>query len=177
MKRFLVVLLAGTLVAGCGVLDDEGPAPLGKPDPAVYGPAEAVPTTSPATVPAPPVREPSAVVARALDGGAIAVVDLTGAIAIEPESLDTASDVTLEGVRWSHWGADGAEGSGRLRMLTCQPTCASSGTKEVAARVVLSGVKRCEGRSYFAGGEVLIGPKDTPSGSGDQPATYLRAPC
>jgi hypothetical protein len=177
MSRLLVVLLAGAFLTGCGVLDDEGPEVLGKPDPAVYGPAQAVPTTEPATIPAPPVREPSAAVAKALDGGAIAVVDLTGEIAIEPESLDTASDLTLEGVRWSHWGADGASGSGRLRMLTCQPTCASSGTKEVAARVTLSGVKRCDGRSYFAGGEVLIDPKDTPSGSGDQPATYLRAPC
>jgi hypothetical protein len=177
MRRVFVVVLAGALFAGCGVLDDEGPAPLGKPDPAVYGPAEAVPTTAPLPIPAPPVRSPSAAVARALDEGAIAVVDLTGKIAIEPESLDTASDLTLEGVRWSHWGADGAAGSGRLRIVTCQPTCANSGTKEVTARVTLSGVKRCDGRSYFSGGEVLIDPKDTPSGSGDQPATYLRAPC
>jgi hypothetical protein len=159
------------------VLDDEGPAPSGKPDPAVYGPAQAVPTTSPATIPVPPVREPSAAVARALDDGAIAVVDLSGAIAIEPESLETASDLTLEGVRWSHWGDDGASGSGRLRMVTCQPTCASSGVKEVVARVTLSGVKRCAGRSFFERGEVLIDPKDTPAGSGDQPATYVRAPC
>jgi hypothetical protein len=177
MRRVLVVLLAAVLVAGCGVLDDEGPEVLGKPDPAVYGPAQAVPTTEPATIPAPPVREPSAAVARALDRGAVAVVDLGGTIAIEPETLETASDLTLEGVRWSHWGADGAEGSGRLRMLTCQPTCAGSGTKEVAARVTLSGVTRCDGRSYFSSGEVLIDPKDMPSGSGDQPATYVRAPC
>jgi hypothetical protein len=174
--RWLLVLTL-FLFAGCGVLDDEGPAPSGKPDPAVYGPPQAVPTTSAATVPVPPAREPSASVARALDGGAIAVVDLSGAVAIEPESLETASDLTLEGVHWSHWGDDGASGSGRLRVLTCQPTCASSGVKEVAARVTLSGVKRCDGRNYFERGEVLIDPKDTPSGSGDQPATYVRAPC
>jgi hypothetical protein len=177
LRRVLVALLAGASLAGCGVLDDEGPEVLGKPDPAVYGPAHAVPTTQPVTIPAPPVVEPSAAVAKALDGGSIGVVDLSGTVGIEPQSLETASDLTLEGVRWSHWGADGAAGAGRLRILTCQPTCASSGTREVAARVTLSGVKRCDGRSYFAGGEVLIDPKDTPSGSGDQPATYLRAPC
>ena len=59
--------------------------------------------------------------------------------------------------------------------LTCQPTCASGGSERVPARIKLSGVKTCDGRRYFERGEVLLDPKDTPSGA--QPATYLRAPC
>ncbi len=78
-------------------------------------------------------------------------------------------------MRWSRWGADGAAGAGELRLLDCQPTCASGGSRARAARIKLSGVKTCDGRRYFERGKVLLDPKDTPSGA--QPATYLRAPC
>ena len=102
-------------------------------------------------------------------------MDLSGRVAIEPSSLETASDQTLSGLKWTRWGASGASGAGELRLLTCQPTCASGASERLAARIELSGVKRCEGRRYFARGAVLLDPKDTPSGT--QPATYLRAPC
>ena len=171
--RWLVLCLA-LLVAGCGVLDDEGPALTNAPDPAVYGPEHAVDREPPA-FDAPKLAEPPPEVARSLDAGAIGVVDLTGTVAIEPSSLETASDATLEEIRWSSWDEHGAEGSGRLRALTCQPTCAGGSTKTVAARIELSGVKVCGGRQYYERGEVLVDPKDTPSGS--QPATYVRAPC
>jgi hypothetical protein len=177
--RLLLLALVGVALAGCGVLDDEGPAGQKALDPAVYGPAQADPGAGSvsSTIPAPRLLEPSDTVARALDGGSIAVVDLTGTVDIEPESLDTASDITLEDVRWSRWAAEGASGVGRLRMLTCQPTCATGGFDEVAASVTLSGVKTCDGRRYFERGEVQIAAGDTPGGSGTQPATYLRAPC
>jgi hypothetical protein len=171
--RWLVVCLA-LLVAGCGVLDDEGPALTNAPDPAVYGPEAAVEREQP-PFDAPKLTEPPADVAHALDTGAIGVVDLTGRVAIEPSSLETASDATLEQLRWGSWDERGAEGTGRLRALTCQPTCASGSTRTVAARIRLSGVKVCDGRQYYERGEVLLDPKDTPSGS--QPATYVRAPC
>jgi hypothetical protein len=174
--RLLIVALVALAFAGCGVLDDKDPAVLGQPDPAVYGPSEADPSASP-TLPEPRLVAPSDAVARKLDGGSIGVVDLTGTVGIEPESLETASDVTMDGVRWSRWGTSGAEGSGRMRILTCQPTCATGGTQEVAASITLTGVKRCDGRRYFESGSVAIAVKDTPSGSGNQPATYLRAPC
>ena len=174
MRRLLAGLACAVLLGGCGVLDEEGPAAERTPDPAVYGPAQAVkhertPTEPPELVP------PSAAVARALDGGQIGVVDLTGTVAIEPETLETASDATLEGVRWSSWGEGGAEGTGELVVLDCQPTCAGGGTDRVPATVRLSAVATCEGRRYFASGEVVLDPKDTPSG--EQPASYLRAPC
>jgi hypothetical protein len=178
MRRLLGVALAGLALAGCGVLDDEGPAVQSKLDPAVYGPARATQSASPPPVGAPPALvKPSASVARALDDGAVAVVDPGGVVAIRPERLETSSDASLSGLRWTRWGADGAEGSGEFRILTCQPTCASGGSDRVPARITLSGVKTCSGRRYFERGEVVLDVKDTPSGSGAQPAAYLRAPC
>jgi hypothetical protein len=169
MRRWLI--LCAVALSGCGVLDDTGPAAPKPPDPAVYGPSKPEKAADP-TLTLTPLVEPAPAVAQALDRGAIGVVDLSGIVAIEPSSLDTASDVTLAHVRWSAWGAGGAAGTGTLRMLTCQPTCASSGVKDVAARIELSGVKTCDGRRYFEHGKVLIDPVD-----GTEPVTYLRAPC
>jgi hypothetical protein len=167
--RWLAIVGVGLLLGGCGVLDEEGPAAPKPPDPAVYGPSTATKAPDPTLV-APRLVKPSAAVAHALDGGAIGVVDLSGAVAIEPESLDTAADVTLSAVRWSSWGAAGASGTARVRILTCQPSCAASGERLVAARIELSGVKTCSGRRYFSSGRVLLD-------SGEDPVTYLRAPC
>jgi hypothetical protein len=175
--RAVLVLLAAVVLAGCGVLDDEGPAVQGKLDPAVYGPARASESAQPPVVGAPAVVKPSARVARALEDGAVAVVDPGGIVSIRPERLEASSDASLSGLRWTRWGPDGAEGSGEFRILTCQPTCASGGSDRVPARITLTGVKICSGRRYFERGEVLLDVKDTPSGSGTQPATYLRAPC
>lgn len=174
MRRLLACLACGLSLAGCGVLDEAGPVAERTPDPATYGPREAVAREEPAFA-APKPAAPSAEVARALDGGAIGVVDLTGRVAIEPHSLEAASDATLEGVRWSSWGERAAEGAGELRRLDCQPTCAGGGDDRVPATIKLSGVTTCDGRRYFESGEVLVDPRDTPSG--EQPATYVRAPC
>jgi hypothetical protein len=173
MRPWLFVVALALGLGGCGVLDDEGPAVPKAPDPAVYGPGTATKTTVP-SIPVPRLVAPPSAVAHALDTGSVGVVDLAGQVGIEPRSLDTAADLTLHDVQWSSWGAGGAAGTGRLRVLTCQPTCAASGTKDVAARISLAGVKTCDGRRYFERGEVLIDPRDASSG---QPATYLRAPC
>jgi hypothetical protein len=164
----LVVLVLAVSLAGCGVLDDEGPAPRKPLDPAVYGPAKA--TSVQPEAPIPTLVPPRAAIARELDGGAIGVVDPGGVVQIEPETLDTASDVTLLSLRWASWGAEGAEGSGTARISTCQPTCATGGTVDFPARITLSGVKTCDGRRYFDRGEVRLEGQDPP-------ATYVRAPC
>ena len=116
-------------------------------------------------------------VARALDDGEVGVVDQSGIVSIEPAALDTALDVTLEDVQWTNWGRSGAEGTGQVSILTCQPTCAAGSHKRAPARITLTGVKTCDGRRYFERGEVSIAPKDSPSKTGAAPATYLRAPC
>jgi hypothetical protein len=174
MPRSLLVCAAGLalVLSGCGVLDDEGPAAPKPPDPAVYGPSEPSKTADP-TIPVPRLVAPSPTVARALDRGEIGVVDLSGAVGIEPAALDTAADLSLSGVHWTSWGAEGASGVGTLRIVTCQPSCAASAFKDVPARIELSGVKTCSGRRYFERGRVLIDPKD----SATEPVTYLRAPC
>jgi hypothetical protein len=170
----LVALLA---LSGCGVLDDVGPATQATPDPALYGPPKATSNESPSSseLPPPPEQTPSAEVASALDSGEVGVVDLGGAVGVEPATLDTASDLTVSELRWSSWGASGATGDGLLRLPTCQPTCAAGGTEEVPARVELSGLKTCGGRRYFDHAEVSVDPRDAPSGV--QPASYVRAPC
>lgn len=169
MRRLFACAACALLLSGCGVLDEEGPGAERTPDPATYGPSKAVERERPGFEATKP-RAPSAEVARALDGGQIGVVDLTGTIAIEPTALETSSDATLEGVRWSTWSADGAEGAGELRLLDCQPTCATGGTDRLQATIKLTGVKICDGRRYFETAEVLLD-------SGRRPATYLRAPC
>jgi hypothetical protein len=166
MRR--LILVCAVLLSGCGVLDDEGPATRKPLDPAVYGPSRPV-VTQP-EVPIPALVAPRGAVARELDDGAIGVVSPFGVVAVRPKTLETASDVTLTDLRWTSWDARGAEGSGTLRMLDCQPTCATGGVEERPARVSLTGVKVCQGRRYFDHGEVR-------PAAGDPPATYVRAPC
>jgi hypothetical protein len=174
MRRLLIVCATGLALTGCGVLDEQGPAAPKPLDPAVFGPSSVSGPSQP-SVPVPPLVAPAGELARKLDGGAIGVVDPGGIVSIEPSRLETASDVSLDGLRWTSWGPGGAEASGQIHMLTCNPTCASGGSDQAPARLKLSGLKTCDGRRYFDHGEVLIDPKDTPTGA--PPATYLRAPC
>ncbi len=50
---------------------------------------------------------PKGAVAEALDDGAIGVVDPGGVVRIEPDTLDTASDITLVRLKWTSWDALG----------------------------------------------------------------------
>jgi hypothetical protein len=165
----LAVVLCAVLLAGCGVLDDEGPALSQGPDPDVYGPAEAVPREAP-EIPIPRLHPPTAQVARSLAAGEIAVVGMSGVIGVRPKVLETANDVRIQSLTWSSWGAGGAVGQGELLARECQPTCASGRTKTTAATVTLSGVRQCRGRRYFESAAVRVA-------AGEQPATYVRAPC
>jgi hypothetical protein len=165
----LAWVLCAMVFAGCGVLDDEGPALSQGPDPNVYGPAEAVPREPP-EIPIPPLQSPSEKVANALDAGEIGVVGPTGVIGVRPKTLDTANDIRIDALKWSGWSAEGAVGEGEMRARECQPTCAGGRTKTAPVTVTLSGVRECRGRRYFEAGEVRVS-------SGEQPATYVRAPC
>ena len=127
-------------LAGCGVLDDEGPAVRAPPDPAVYGPAKAAAGVTP-PVPVPKLARRRAEVARALDGGRDR--RRRPGRRRQHRALGAGDRVRRRAQRlhWSSWGDDGAVGPGRVRCSTCQPTCAGGGSERVPAAITLSGVK------------------------------------
>jgi hypothetical protein len=108
-------------------------------------------------------------VAAELDAGAVGVVDLSGTVGVRPRTMETASDAQLQDLRWTRWDAAGASGTGRLRVLVCEPTCATGRGRFEPATVTLSSVRQCGGRSYFDAARVSV--------RGEQPAVYVRAPC
>jgi hypothetical protein len=175
--RLVLLALCALSLAGCGVLDDVGPATQATPDPSIYGPAEATNNDSPTSseLPPPPKVAPSREVASELDAGRIGIVDIVGAVGVEPTTLDTASDLEVTELKWARWDESGASGEGVLRIPTCQPTCATGLLQEIRAGVELSAVMTCDGRRFFDHAEVRVDPNEAPSGM--QPASYLRAPC
>ena len=174
--RLLAVRPAlGCVLAGCGVLDDEGPAALAsrwtRPSTA---PRRPCPAQRPA-VPLPQLVAPTGAVARALDDGAIGVVDLGGG------SRDRARDARHRLRRqrsraaWTRWGAAGRGGRGRDADARRASRPARPAARRVPARIALSGVKTCDGRRYFEHGRCCSTRADARRAR--QPATYLRAPC
>ena len=125
-------------------------------------------------VPLPRLVAPKGAVAEALDDGAIGVVDPGGVVRIEPDSARHRVGHHARSLAAGPAGTrSGAAGEGTMRMPDCQPTCATGGIVELPARIVLSGVKTCDGRRYFDRGEV----RRPRTRQRPAPATYLRAPC
>jgi hypothetical protein len=166
----LVLCLALTpIVAGCGDEDDPGPPSL-----------RAAPATTPQgdqtlpRQPAPKLKPLSERVASELDRGLVGVVDLDGRAAIRPERLNFASDAQLEDIAWSRWDSDEAEGSGRVRLLDCDPTCAQGKAVEFKATVRLVQPKACQEGQFYDRVEVRLERTD---GGPSEPASFVRAPC
>jgi hypothetical protein len=166
----LSVLACCLGLAACGVTPDERVVNPGPPalDPKVYGPAHANPAVR-IPIPRPRAKPASPEVAGALDAGVVGVVDMAGNVGVRPPVMETASDAELQDVRWTRWDAAGAAGTGRLRELVCEPTCATGRPRFVPASVVLSSVRQCGGRSYFDVARLSV--------RGERPAIYVRAPC
>jgi len=160
MKRLLVLAL---VVTGCGGAGSELPAATPTIDMSQFGPRHAVARAAPPPSKLPPLH-------GSAPDGEVGVVDVTGLVAAEPKTLQTSTDAALEGLAWSSWSADGAEGSGEFGVNDCQPNCATGHTQKVAATVRLSDVKVCDGRRYF--GRAVVKPA-----SGPAPTSYVRAPC
>lgn len=175
--RLIPLLLSAALLAGCGVAPDERVVNPGGPrlDPHAYGPTHA---SAQVTIPVarPHARPASPAVASALASGMVGVVDLSGRVGVRPRTLETSSDAVLEDVRWERWDPAGARGSGRLRILDCDPSCALGRVREIPATVTLSAVRECGGRFYFDAAAVRVDPARSPV-RGSQPASYVRAPC
>jgi hypothetical protein len=164
--RVAVALIAVAL-AGCGAAAGQPAAPA--IDMARYGPRHAVARSGPAAAPLAKPRLTGAL-DRRLRNGEIAVVDVGGKAGIRPPVLETSSDAAVEKLSWSSWGGSEASASGELRVLDCQPSCATGHTRRVAATVRLSDVRVCDGRRYFGTASVTVA-------EGAPPASYVRAPC
>jgi hypothetical protein len=168
IRRLVFVLLLGALAAGCGEADRRAAA-TPTVDLSHYGPRHAVARQPP---PAPLVspKPASGAVERELGAGVVGVVDASGNVGVRPTALETASDARLVRLQWSRWSPAGAEARGELRVLDCQPSCATGHTKRLPARVTLSGVRACAGRRYFGAAAVTLE-------TGAPPTSYVRAPC
>jgi hypothetical protein len=166
----LILVACCIALCGCAVSPDERVVNPGAPtlDPKVYGPPHANPAVH-IPIPRPHAKPASPAVAGALDAGVVGVVDEAGNVGVRPQTMEAASDAELQGLRWSRWDAAGASATGRLRLLVCEPTCATGRGRVVPATVTLSTVRECSGRSYFDAARVSI--------RGEQPAVYVRAPC
>jgi hypothetical protein len=158
------------VLAGCGLSPDERVVNAGAPklDPHVYGPRHANPNVR-IPIPRAHAKAADSAVAAELDAGAVGVVDAGGNVGVRPATLETSSDASLQELRWRQWDASGASGTGRLRVLVCEPTCATGRGRLEPATVTLSSVRQCGGRSYYDAAKVSV--------RGEQPVVYVRAPC
>jgi hypothetical protein len=167
MRRAAVIALLGALLAGCGGGEREAAQrPVAKGD---FGPVTPG-TGSRARPAAAPSKRPSAAVAAALSAGTVGVIGVDGAVGVRPAKLDVSSDGTLSGLAWSSWGSVSAIGTGKLRVLDCDPTCAGGGVEERDAKVRLSAPRLCGRATYFDKAVVSVG-------DGSPPVSYVRAPC
>jgi hypothetical protein len=167
----LILVVCGLALAGCGVISpDEHVVNPGAPklNARVYGPRRANPAVK-IPVARPHAKPAVASVAAELDAGQVGVVDAGGNVGVRPATLETSSDATLQDLRWRRWDAAGASGTGRLRVLVCEPTCATGRGRLETATVELSSVRQCGGRSYYDAARVSV--------RGEQPVVYVRAPC
>jgi hypothetical protein len=78
-----------------------------------------------------------------VQGGKL-VVAPTGSI-----DLSGTKSFLISGTRWSHWGPADAVGRTTFYSNTCRPDCAAGWYATASARVRLSGVVSCRGRTVF----------------------------
>jgi len=174
-----VAALCAPVLAGCGERDAALAPP---PRPAQGGPdpdrrAEEIRRASKGIRHLPTMAaeraKPDAGMQARLDEGEVAVVDLTGRIGIRPEKLAIASGGELSKLDWTRWDAEGAEGTGELRALVCDPDCARGVLEYRRVRIELSEPTTCPRGRFF--GASSVEAEDTRPA--DQPTSYLAAPC
>ena len=88
-------------------------------------------------------------------------------VEIKPEALTTTCadfGIAVWKIKWSMWGADGAEGSGEFAANDCDPSCAEGSYLKVPVKVVLSDVST-NGRDYFFNTATIYPSKVADQGS------------
>jgi hypothetical protein len=162
MRRPALLLVVCVALAGCGG-SDEKPA--------------SSPASAPAKLPPEPTPQPLEYLAgakQALAGGAIAVVDVTNRVGVEPSKLDVNREQEVTGLRWTGWGTARTIGRGDVRTLICDPSCARGTIERSRGVIVLSAPKRCGGRRFYTRATMTYEAQET--GKTRAPATYLRTP-
>ena len=92
-------------------------------------------------------------------------------MAIRPGELTFASRGRLRELGWSRWDDAGAEATGRMRGVLCNPTCAQGEQVDVRATIRLSEPVACPAGRFFDRGEVVADDREIES------ASWLAAPC
>jgi hypothetical protein len=105
--------------------------------------------------------------------GAIYVLDLTNRPAMEPATLDFASDGSLLHVKWSGWGQPVAVGHGVVEVRECQPNCATGQLVSYPGTVKLTGLTSCYNARFYVDSSVVAEPRSGPW----QLASFMRNPC
>jgi hypothetical protein len=158
------------LFAACGSSEDEAPpAPVATAPPPS---ARSAATDAEPTKAAEDARPGPGLKAR-LDAGEVALVDLVGRIGIRPRAIEFAKGGRMEDVEWSRWTDRGAQGSGRMVGLVCNPTCAQGTTITVPATITLSHPVACPVGRFFDRGRIEVASDDPDA----QSTSWLAAPC
>jgi hypothetical protein len=172
MRRAVLCLLLALVVGACGSSADEAPPPA--PPAAATGTPEAGSAVAePRPTKAAEDARPGPALKARLDAGAVALVDLTGRIGIRPRTFEFAKGGRMEDVEWSRWSDRGAEGSGRMVGLVCDPTCAQGTTITVPATITLSRPVACPAGRFFDRGRIEVASDDPDAES----TSWLAAPC
>jgi hypothetical protein len=172
-RAALCALLALALVpAACGSSEEDAPPPAPPVGAAESPGAASVPRDPEPTKAAADARPGRRLRAR-LEAGEVALVDLTGRIGIRPRSIEFAKGGRIEDVEWSRWTDRGAEGSGRMVGLVCDPTCAQGTTITVPATILLSRPVACPAGRFFDRGRIEPASDDPDAES----TSWLAAPC
>jgi hypothetical protein len=163
----LLCLALALIAAGCG--DKDSGTPAQQPTPYPTGRDQTLPEP-----PAPKLKPLSDDVASELDQGQVGVVDLDGRATIRPKRLDFAADAAIEDITWSSWDSREAEGSGQVRLVDCDPTCAQGKAVTFPATVRLVQPKACQEGQFYDRVDVRLERTD---GGPSEPASFVRAPC
>ena len=176
MRRGLAALAALWLLAGCGGTETSTPAPVATIDDGVPDEQAATPVSKlvdPLPTKAALDARPDARLHDRLAAGEVALVDLTGHIAIRPRAIDFAKGGRLEGLVWSRWDARSAAAKGRMVGVVCRSDCGHGTVLEAPATIRLSRPVACPYGRFFDRGRIAVSSDDPDA----QSTSWLAAPC
>jgi hypothetical protein len=177
IRRLLAIALCA-LLAGCGFGGGRDPEPTTPPPPAGSGAgSEPVKPASEIADPRPTKAavdaRPDARLRARLNAGEVALVDLTGHIGIRPRALTFAKGGRMEGLEWTRWNDRGAEATGRMVGVVCNPDCARGVQITAPATITLSRPVACPKGRFFDRGRIEVASDDPHAAS----TSWLAAPC